>query len=46
MAQAPPGIGKTLATIFPLLKACGELHIDPLFFLVRCRSPANTKVNG
>ena len=24
MAQAPTGIGKTLGTVFPLLKACGE----------------------
>ena len=30
MAQAPTGIGKTLGTVFPLLKACGELdHVLP-----------------
>ncbi|KXU82277.1 ATP-dependent DNA helicase [Paraburkholderia monticola] len=33
MAQAPTGIGKTLATIFPLLKACGEDRLDRVFFL-------------
>jgi len=33
MAQAPTGIGKTLATIFPLLKACAEDRIERIFFL-------------
>jgi DNA excision repair protein ERCC-2 len=33
MAQAPTGIGKTLATIFPLLKACASAQIDRIFFL-------------
>ena len=33
MAQAPTGIGKTLATIFPALKACAEQHVDRVFFL-------------
>ncbi|MFM0037032.1 ATP-dependent DNA helicase [Paraburkholderia strydomiana] len=33
MAQAPTGIGKTLATIFPLLKACASEQIDRVFFL-------------
>jgi DNA excision repair protein ERCC-2 len=33
MAQAPTGIGKTLATIFPVLKACAEEHIERVFFL-------------
>jgi DNA excision repair protein ERCC-2 len=33
MAQAPTGIGKTLATIFPSLKACAEGRIDRIFFL-------------
>lgn len=32
-AQAPTGIGKTLATIFPLLKACAPERIDKIFFL-------------
>ncbi|MBV8248749.1 MAG: ATP-dependent DNA helicase [Comamonas sp.] len=37
MAQAPTGIGKTLATIFPMLKAMAEpapgRELDKLFFL-------------
>jgi len=33
MAQAPTGIGKTLATIFPLLKACAADQIERIFFL-------------
>ncbi|WP_144109201.1 ATP-dependent DNA helicase [Paraburkholderia sp. BCC1886] len=33
MAQAPTGIGKTLATIFPMLKACASDQIDRVFFL-------------
>lgn len=33
MAQAPTGIGKTLATLFPQLKACPGQGLDKLFFL-------------
>ena len=33
MAQAPTGIGKTLGTIFPALKAMPAAQIDKLFFL-------------
>ncbi len=33
MAQAPTGIGKTLGTLFPLLKACPGQGLDKLFFL-------------
>ena len=33
LAQAPTGIGKTVATIFPLLKACPVQELDKLFFL-------------
>jgi DNA excision repair protein ERCC-2 len=33
MAQAPTGIGKTLATIFPLLKASPGQRLDKLFCL-------------
>jgi len=32
-AQAPTGTGKTIATIFPAIKALGLGHIDKLFFL-------------
>lgn len=33
MAQAPTGIGKTMGTIFPMLKACPTQALDKLFFL-------------
>ncbi len=31
VAQAPTGIGKTMATIFPLLKACAAEGLDKIF---------------
>ena len=33
VAQAPTGIGKTIGTLFPLLKACPGQELDKLFFL-------------
>jgi len=33
LAQAPTGIGKTIATIFPLLKAAPQERLDKIFFL-------------
>ena len=33
MAQAPTGIGKTIGTIFPLIKALAPQQLDKLFFL-------------
>jgi DNA excision repair protein ERCC-2 len=33
LAQAPTGIGKTIATIFPLLKAAPRERLDKIFFL-------------
>lgn len=33
MAQASTGIGKTIGTIFPLLKACPVQQLDKVFFL-------------
>ena len=33
MIQAPTGIGKTMATLFPALKNLGEGHIERIFFL-------------
>ena len=33
LAQAPTGIGKTVGTLFPLLKACPGQGIDKVFFL-------------
>ena len=33
LAQAPTGIGKTVATIFPMLKAASAQQLDKIFFL-------------
>ncbi len=33
IAQAPTGIGKTIGTMFPLLKACPEQKLDKVFYL-------------
>ena len=33
LAQAPTGIGKTIATLFPMLKACPPQELDKIFFL-------------
>ena len=33
MVQAPTGIGKTIGTIFPTLKACPKQKLDKIFFL-------------
>lgn len=32
-AQAPTGIGKTISTLFPAVKAMGEGHISKIFYL-------------
>ncbi|MCH6266331.1 MULTISPECIES: ATP-dependent DNA helicase [Neobacillus] len=32
-AKAPTGIGKTISTLFPVVKAIGEGHIDKIFYL-------------
>ena len=31
--QAPTGVGKTLSTVYPGLKAMGESHVEKLFYL-------------
>ncbi|MBF4212682.1 ATP-dependent DNA helicase, partial [Pseudomonas donghuensis] len=33
MAQAPTGIGKTVGTLFPMLKALAPQQLDKVFFL-------------
>ncbi|HYD59788.1 MAG TPA: ATP-dependent DNA helicase [Noviherbaspirillum sp.] len=33
LAEAPTGIGKTIGTVFPLLKACPGQQLDKIFFL-------------
>jgi len=49
MAQAPTGIGKTVGTVFPLLKACPGERIDKIFFLTAKGSgagPATATLNA
>jgi len=41
LAQAPTGIGKTIATIFPLLKACPAQELDKVFYLTAKGSGRN-----
>jgi DNA excision repair protein ERCC-2 len=38
LAQAPTGIGKTIATLFAMLKACPGQQLDKVFFLTAKRS--------
>lgn len=51
-AQAPTGIGKTIGTLFPLLKAASTTKLDKLFFLTAKTSGrsvalrALTKIRG
>lgn len=33
LAQAPTGIGKTIGTVFPMLKACSKKGMDKVYFL-------------
>ncbi|MDQ9171156.1 ATP-dependent DNA helicase [Oxalobacteraceae bacterium R-40] len=33
LAQAPTGIGKTIGSLFPLMKACAVKKLDKIFFL-------------
>jgi len=46
LAQAPTGIGKTVATLFPLLKAGGRQRIDKLFFLTAKTSGRAVALDG
>jgi Rad3-related DNA helicase len=46
LAQAPTGIGKTIATVFPMLKACPTQGIDKLFFLTAKGSGRSLALNA
>ncbi len=46
MAQAPTGIGKTIGTIFPLLKACPGQALDKVFFLTAKNSGRAVALNA
>ncbi|UHL64705.1 ATP-dependent DNA helicase [Paralcaligenes sp. KSB-10] len=45
-AQAPTGIGKTVGTLFPLLKAAPAAQLDKLFFLTAKTSGRNIALNA
>lgn len=47
-AQAPTGIGKTISTLFPAIKAMGEGHTSKIFYLTAKaigREVANSSIN-
>ncbi len=46
MAQAPTGIGKTIGTLFPLLKACPGQKLDKIFFLTAKTSGRQLALNA
>lgn len=46
LAQAPTGIGKTIATLFPTLKACPEQQLDKVFFLTAKGSGRSLALNA
>ena len=46
LAQAPTGIGKTMGTIFPLLKAAPGQRLDKVFFLAAKTSGRQTALDA
>ncbi|WP_329605302.1 ATP-dependent DNA helicase [Undibacterium fentianense] len=46
LAQAPTGIGKTIASLFPMLKAIAEHQLDKLFFLTAKTSGRKVALNA
>ena len=46
LTQAPTGIGKTIATLFPMLKACPEQELDKVFFLTAKGSGRSLALNA
>jgi DNA excision repair protein ERCC-2 len=46
LAQAPTGIGKTVATLFPMLKACPVQELDKVFFLTAKGSGRSLAMKG
>jgi Rad3-related DNA helicase len=46
LAQAPTGIGKTMGTLFPLLKAVPAQQIDKVFFLAAKTSGRQTALDA
>nr|WP_315475725.1 ATP-dependent DNA helicase [uncultured Undibacterium sp.] len=46
LAQAPTGIGKTIGSLFPMLKASGEHQLDKIFFLAAKTSGRQLALNA
>lgn len=46
LAQAPTGIGKTIGSLFPMLKAAPEQNIDKIFFLAAKTSGRQLALNA
>lgn len=46
LAQAPTGIGKTIGSLFPMLKAVPEQNIDKIFFLAAKTSGRQLALNA
>jgi DNA excision repair protein ERCC-2 len=46
LAQAPTGIGKTVATLFPMLKACPVQELDKVFYLTAKGSGRSLALNA
>ena len=46
LVQAPTGIGKTIATLFPMLKACPSQELDKVFFLTAKGSGRSLALNA
>ncbi|MBC7699134.1 helicase C-terminal domain-containing protein, partial [Aquabacterium sp.] len=46
MVQAPTGIGKTIGTVFPLLKACPTQKLEKVFFLTAKTSGRGVAMNA
>ncbi|WP_428310036.1 ATP-dependent DNA helicase [Hydrocarboniphaga sp.] len=46
LAQAPTGIGKSIGTLFPALKAMAQGHLDKIFFLTAKTSGRQMALNA
>jgi DNA excision repair protein ERCC-2 len=46
LAQAPTGIGKSIGTLFPALKAMAKSHLDKIFFLTAKTSGRQMALNA
>ena len=45
MIEAPTGIGKTMSSVFPAIKALGESHVQQILYLTAKRSAQRSALN-